>query len=313
MQAIGRCLTWFVLSLACVSACEKSKASSKPSAGRDAATPSAVATPSAAPAPSAPPGAAEPRAATRGAEAKPACRALAVTGVVTVDGVPLATAGLVDGAHWVELAAGSSVALRHTQTSREFKLLGPARALPCRDGSEQILLAEGQLVTSKNLGVRPGAEVLIATPEGVVRYGDAALDLELGAKGLRVRVKQGEAWVEPEERGKPRFDNPVRSGTEVRLPRTLPKAQALVDACQSAAETAEGSARRVLGSKAPGANESLGARAAAHMRERSKARMACAIAAAAAFSEGDPAIRQKLSGSVARADELWQSVPHAPR
>ena len=58
----------------------------------------------------------------------------------------------------------------------------------------------GATLTSANLGVRPGAEVLIATPLGAVRYGDAALDLSLDAQGLRVRVKQGEAWVEPEER-----------------------------------------------------------------------------------------------------------------
>jgi hypothetical protein len=309
MKGILQRLAWLVSSLACALACEKTEASGKSSAVSASAAPPAAAR------------ASGPRAVTRVAE-RAACRALAVTGLVTVDGVPLALASLLDGAHWIELAAGSSVALRHTQTSREFKLIGPGRALPCRDGSEQILLAAGQLSTSKNLGVRPGAEVLIATPEGVVRYGDAALDLEFGEKGLLVRVKQGEAWLEPEERGKPRFENPVRSGTEARLPRTSPKAESLVNACQRAAETAEGSARRVLGAldpKAPASaargapDESLGARAAAHMRERSKARTACAIAAAAAFSERDPAIRQRLSGSVARADELWQSVPHAPR
>ncbi len=170
------------------------------------------------------------------------------------------------------LSAGASVALRHSATSREFKLIGAAHALPCRDGSEQILLADGRLSTSANLGVRPGAEVLIATPEGVVHYGDAALDLSFGARGLRVRVKAGEAWVEPEERGKPHFQNPVRSGAEARLPSTLPKRQSLVDACESAAVSAQESARRVLDVEAAGASGSLGDRAAAHMRERSKAR-----------------------------------------
>jgi hypothetical protein len=310
MQSIGHRLAWFALSVACVSACEKSKASSKPGAANPSLAPSVA------------PTASQPKVMTQVAQAKPGCRALSVTGLATVDGVPLATAGLLDGMHWVELAAGASVALRHTQSSREFKLIGPGHALPCRDGSEQILLTDGQLSTSKNLGVRPGAEVLIATPEGVVHYGDAALDLEFGEQGLRLRVKQGEAWLEPEERGKPHFKNPVRGGAEARLPRTLPKAQSLVDACQTAAQSAEGSARRVLGGKDPGepvqgsrsaSDEPLGARAAAHMRERSKARMACAIAAAAAFTESDPAIRQRLSGAVAHADELWQSVPRTPR
>ncbi len=305
MASLGQRLAWLALSLASISACGKRDAASKSSPASAAATPSVSATPSAA--------ASEQNAAPHELQAKPACRALTVTGLATVDGAPLATAALLDGAHWVELAAGSSVALRHTQTSREFRLIGPGHALPCRDGLEQILLTDGQLSTSANLGVRPGAEVLIATPEGVVRYGDAALDLELGKNGLRLRVKQGEAWLEPEARGKPHFKNPVRSGAEARLAKTPLKAQSLVDACQSAAQTAEGSARRVLNSNGAGGSDSLGARAAAHMRERSKARMACASAAAAAFTESDPAIRQSLSAAVAHADELWQSVPRAPR
>ena len=291
-------LAWLALSVACV-ACGKRDAPSNTSAtsGSEAASP--------APAPSAP-------SAIAGVEeTKAGCRALTITGIATVDGSPLAASAVLDGEHWVELAAGSSVALRHTQTSREFRLIGPGHALPCRDGSEQILLADGQLSTSATLGVRPGAEVLIATPEGVVRYGDAALDLEFGSKGLRVRVKQGEAWVEPEERGNPRFKNPVRSGAEARISRSPAKPQALLDVCESAALAAEASARRVLHGEGAGGSDSLGARAAAHMRERAKARTACAIAAAATLGERDPAIRQRLSATVAHADALWQSVPRA--
>ncbi|MEI9949143.1 MAG: hypothetical protein WDO74_09215 [Pseudomonadota bacterium] len=311
MQVQRRHRAWFVLSLACICACGKRDAASKlstASASTAANVASAASVASAWAAASAAPVASEPMAVPPVAQAKPACRALAVTGLATVDGAPLASTALLDGAHWVELAAGASLALRHTRTSREFRLIGPGHALPCRDGLEQILLADGRLSTSANLGVRPGAEVLIATPEGVVHYGDAALDLEFGEKGLRVRVKQGEAWVEPEERGKPPFKNPVRSGTQASLPRTHSKAQSLVDACQGAAETAQASARRVLSGEGTG-SDSLGARAAAHMRERAKARAACAIAATAAFAASDPADRQSLSAAVVRADELWQRVP----
>jgi hypothetical protein len=299
-------LAWFALSILSV-ACGKRDVSSNAPASASAA-PSAAPRPapsesSVPTAPSAPPFA---------EQTKAACRALTVTGVASVEGTPLAASALLDGEHWVELAAGSSIALRHTRTSREFKLIGPGHVLPCRNGSEQILLADGQLSTSASLGVRPGAEVLIATPEGLVHYGDAALDVEFGSKGLRVRVKQGEAWVEPEERGKPRFKNPVQSGAEARLSRSPAKPQSLVDVCETAAQTADASARRVLQGEGAGGGDSLGARAAAHMRERSKARAACAIAAAATFNERDPAIRQRLSGSVAHADALWQSVPRAP-
>jgi hypothetical protein len=240
---------------------------------------------------------------------KPACRALLVTGVAAVEGAPITTGMLLDGQHWVDLSAGSSVALRHTVTSREFTLLGPARILPCRNGAEQLLLAKGRLSTAANLGVRPGAEVLIATPSGSIHYGDAALDVEFGSKGLRMRVKQGEASLEPAARGKPPFKNPVRSG-EARLPPQVVDAQALTQACQSAAQTARDSAEHVLGTGL-GAIATLGARAAAHMRNRSAARTACAIAAAALGADADSAETSTLSAAVAHADELWQSVPHA--
>ena len=295
MSLVGHRAAWLVLTLAC--ACGKRDLASRPSAASASAA-SSVAPP-----------AQEPKTAAALAEARPACRALAITGVATVDGVPLAPFALLDGTRWVELAAGASLALRHTATSREFKLIGPGHALPCRDGSEQILLADGQLSTSANLGVRPGAEVLIATPEGVVHYGDAALDLELGGKGLFVRIKQGEAWVEPLERSKAAFENPVRSGAEVRLPRTSTQASSLVNACERAAETARASAERVLARVAQAGSDSLGVRAAVHMRERSKARTACAIATAAAFGVSDPADRQRLTAAIAHAEELWQRVP----
>jgi hypothetical protein len=240
---------------------------------------------------------------------KPACRALLVTGVASVEGRPIDSGTLLDGEHWVDLSPGSSVALRHTVTSREFTLLGPARILPCRNGAEQLLLAKGRLSTAANLGVRPGAEVLIATPSGTIHYGDAALDVEFGSMGLRMRVKQGEASLEPAARGKPPFRNPVRSG-EARLPPQAVDARALTQACQSAAQTARDSAEHVLGTGFA-AIATLGARAAAHMRNRSAARTACAMAAAALGASTDPAETSTLSAAIAQADELWQSVPHA--
>ena len=242
--------------------------------------------------------------------AKPGCRAMGVTGRATVDGAPISVNALLDGEHWVELDAGATISLRHTQTTREFKLIGPASVLPCRAGSEQLLLAKGRLSTSANLGVRPGAEVLIATPQGIVRYGDAALDVECVDQGLRVRVKQGEAWVEPEAQGAPPFENPVRSG-EVRLAVRHTPARDLLAQCQAAAAVAARSAAQVLEPDA-GAS-SLGERAAAHMRDRGEARVACAIAAAAAFAapNSDAQERERSRAAVAQADKLWQSVPRA--
>jgi hypothetical protein len=288
-----------VLVIAGTAGCSKPGDVSKPSAS---ATSSALASPPLAPSaldPSLIP-------ATR-----PACRALLVSGRATVEGVVLAMGNVLDGEHWVELEAGASVSLRHTTSSREFQLIGPARVLPCRQGSEQVLLARGQMSTSANLGVRPGAEVLIATPEGTVRYGDAALDVEVGDQGLSVRVKQGEAFVEPPGRDKPRFKNPVHSGGEAHVaPRHAP-ASALLAACQAAARAAHDSAERVLAPASDADAGSLGQRASTQMRDRAKARIACAVAAAQVGMTRDDAERQSLSAAVAHADELWQSVPKA--
>ena len=285
-----------VLGFACATACSKSNPSHEALAS---AGPAVQASASASAKPSLP----------RAARVKAACRALVVSGVATIDGAQLAASAVVDGEHWLELESGASVALRHTLTSREFKLIGPARVLPCRGGAEQLLLVRGQLSTSATLGVRPGAEVLIATPAGTVRYGDAALDLQFGAEGLNVRVKQGEAWVEPESQGEPHFENPVRSGSECHLAAQPLTAPELVAACKGLAEAAAQSARGVIDSSAPGATATLGARAAAHVLLRARARASCAIAAVAAFATGDPAQKQELSASVARSEELWQSVP----
>ena len=287
-----------VLGLASAAACSKPTDTAKPSAS---AAPSATTSTSAAPPPSVP----------HAVQSKPGCRALDVVGRANAEGTPIIVGSLLDGEHWVTLEAGSSVALRHTLTSREFKLIGPGTILPCRNGAEQILVAVGQLSTSANLGVRPGAEVLIATPSGTVHYGDAALDLEFSAKGLRVRVKQGEAWLEPEARGKPKFKNPVHSGAEARLAADVPTAQALLAACQAAAQNAQESALRVLSPADPATVSSLGMRAAAQMRDRAAARTACAMAAAEVGATRDSAERQRLSESVVHADELWQSVPRS--
>jgi hypothetical protein len=246
-------------------------------------------------------------------QVKPGCRALAVVGKAAVDGAPIAVGTLLDGEHWVELEAGASVSLRHTLTSRELKLIGPGLVLPCRHGAEQVLLADGSLATSENLGVRPGAEVLIATPSGTIHYGDAALDVQYGAKGLRLRVKQGEAWLEPQDPSAPHPKNPVSSPKEAALPPSKLTAEGLADACQAVAERAEASARSMLAIGAPAQSapptQSLGERAAAQIRDRAAARAACSTAAAAAGRVTDPAARQSLWASIAHSDELWQSVP----
>jgi hypothetical protein len=291
-----------LLALAALCACSKQTDSGKPLASASA---NASLFASAAPNASALPAGSVPHL----PQVKPSCRALAVTGKATADGSPIGVGTLLDGEHWVELEAGSSVSLRHTLTTRELKLIGPGLVLPCWHGAEQVLLAEGKLSTSSNLGVRPGAEVLIATPVGTIHYGDAAIDVQFGQKGLRLRVKEGEAWLAPRDPAAPPVNNPLRSPQEAALPASKVTPSALADACKASAETAAGSARRVLGLGSVVQAGSLGTRAAAHMRDRAAARAACATAAAATGSVTDPAERQSLWVSIAHSDEVWQSVP----
>lgn len=238
------------------------------------------------------------------------CRALAVTGKASADGSPILVGTLLDGEHWVELEPGASVALRHALTSRELTLYGPGLVLPCRHGSEQFLLGAGRITTASNLGVRPGAEVLIATEAAIVHYGDAAIDVEQGPNGLRLRVRSGEAWLEPRGASAP-SRNPLQSPASAALPANRAPVSELVAACERAAQTAAESARQVLGSAGAPPSGSLGARAAAQMRDRTAARWACSMAAAAAGSVTDPAERQRLWASIAHSDELWQAVPRA--
>jgi hypothetical protein len=244
-------------------------------------------------------------------QVKPTCRALAVAGKASADGAPIAVGTLLDGEHWIELEAGASVSLRHSLTSRELKLIGPGLILPCWHGLEQVLLAQGKLSTFSGLGVRPGAEVLIASPAGTVHFGDAAIDVQFDRKGLRLRVKEGEAWLEPQDPSAMPAKNPLRSPKEVALPASKLGAAGLADACLAAAEAAAESARRVLQPSSAPQPGTIGARAAAQVRDRSAARAACATAAAATGSVADPAERQRLWAAIVHSDEVWQSVPHA--
>jgi hypothetical protein len=239
------------------------------------------------------------------------CRALAVKGQVTLGDAGVVTGSLLDGDRWLTLASGAALSIKHTQSGRELELVGPATAMVCRRGAEQVLLAAGQVRTSAGMGARPGAEVLIATPTGTIRYGDAGLDADVGPRSLRVNVKQGEVWLEPEALGSPPFSNPLHppKGHATLSARPL-DTKKLLESCETAAKRAEAGARAVVN---PGPDAGpLGERVSAHVKERAEARAACAVAAAATGLVSDPAERQSLWTAVTRWEGLWQSVPRTP-
>jgi hypothetical protein len=246
-----------------------------------------------------------------------ACRALSVTGKVHPLGSDqlLKSAGTLDGRTWLELDKGARMTLRHSRSGRELVVTGPGLVLACRDGEEQFLLAKGGIDTTMGPGARPGAEVLVATPLGTVRYGDASA--EIRATGRRVDILARAGMVTLEAASGAKLKGPARLVPKSKATITgNPAPEALVEACEELAKQAEGLARDVISGSGAGPDggpggKSLGERAAAHVTARQKARGACTTASAAAVLAPE-ADRAGLMRRVAAADQRWKAVPRPP-
>lgn len=264
---------------------------------------SASASAQAPPAQAASPGSAAPQTAT---PPPSPCRVLRVRGAARVrGGAELGEQSPLDGLHWIELEANSEVVVRHGSSAREFALLGPGEALACRAGLEQVLLTRGGFRSSRGTGVRPGAELWVATPFASLRYADASLELRVSSDGARVRVSQGRVHADPavQVRGAPKA--PLEGArSELRLHGSATPDSLLAE-CARSAEKSEQIARELLGSRERG----LGAKAAEQLTARRHARAACLIAESALGAEGtrDP----RLADQLARANQRWQSIPAA--
>jgi hypothetical protein len=292
-------LTAAALGLALVSAgCDKGSRTPAPSASASAL---ALVSPSASIAPLAsasPP----PRAAF--------CRALRVVGDARVGEAKLESGAELDGAEWVTLAKDASLTLKHTGSGREVALAGPALFRACRRGREQVLLTRGKVTAGIGMGARPGAEVLIATPVGGVRYAEADFSLLLDEQRLSLEVRAGQVELDAAQpSGKP-SKGPLHAKDKLVLPLGKPEPAALMARCQEAAEAAQASARRV-GDKA--AAEPLAERAQAHVRARQAARSACTVAAAATGLAADPEAQASLWAEAARWEGLWETIPRPVR
>jgi hypothetical protein len=240
------------------------------------------------------------------AATEPACRVLRLSGSARRGSEPLTANALLRGEEWLSLDDGTSLTLKHSTSGRELSLEGPARVRACQRGREQILLTRGKLHTTATTGARPGAEVLIATPAGAVRYADAELELDLSAKRLRLDVLVGRADFEPAGGGA----KSLGPKQKLNLPVVTPDAASSMQRCREAAEAAQNAARRV---GEHGSSESLGERAQAHVRARKAARSACTIAAAATGLAADPAEQARLWDEAARWEALWESFPKPVR
>jgi hypothetical protein len=242
------------------------------------------------------------------ASAVAGCRAILVQGDVRRGGAALSQSSMVDGRTWLELGAGANVVLKHPGSGREFALLGPARARACVEGDEQLIVASGTLRTTAGTGARPGAEVLVATPAGIVRYGDAELEGRIDSKRVVVEVRAGEVWLEPLLGS--RATGPAHLFGRGKSSLAAPKGasgETAAAACAEASKLAAELAVAVLDRAQ--AQTTLGERAAKQLRARQAARGTCRTALARLGAEPDSAQRQRLEKSIESSERLWQTVP----
>ena len=224
-------------------------------------------------------------------------------GGVTADGQPLADGAPLDAAGWVDVPEGGELAVKNGETSRELVFTGASHLLACEHGEERFLLTSGTVRTSTWAGARPGAEVSLATPWGLVRYGDAKLEVHV-EHGLSVSSETGDAWVAlPLGAG----EEKIPAGKRLQRRGGTVDVKSLVADCEKRAEDAEARARAVLAPSHGAAP--LGTRAAEHVRARQAARASCAIAAAALETAKSVADKDSFRRRVSYAEARWRSVP----
>jgi hypothetical protein len=228
------------------------------------------------------------------------CRVLEVkTPAPALAGTPLHGTLLHDFS-WFDLAKGVELTLKHSETLREFRLLGPGRFVACPAGEESVFVARGSVTTTAGPGSRAGAEVTLATPFGVVEYPDAELRLDVADAGLTLAVQQGAATLV--ENAKPGARAPA--ARTVRAPSGHAQIHgrlddsALVARCKDAQERIASK----TAAPAPSALADRGRWAVARMQERKAARLACASARAAIGRLEEPERTQtddQLTGRIA--------------
>lgn len=259
----------------------------------------------------------------------PQCRLMAVTGAVKL-GDTLATKGeLTTGDKWLELAKGDRVDMQHTASARQWSIMGPARLRACPRGEEDVWLAYGELKSGSGSGMRPGAQVRVATPQGSVWWGDTKLTLKVTPDATEVDVETGNALLAPAPGAKLKGKAEVRAkqhGTLTGPKSSEKRTEALVKACEESALEAAKLAQEVLAPNAPSppapsgsadnraTRGNLGARARDHAESRGKARKVCAEAwASVGGHDAKGGALSTLEGRLEAADSKWREVPMPAR
>lgn len=201
----------------------------------------------------------------------------------------------------IELEAGSQLHFKHTSSGREWTVRGPARLVPCVEGEEEIILALGSLRAELGAGVRPGAEVLVGTPFGSVRYAHAQADVVVSDRALELTASAGELWL---ERAEPAPELRVSGSIREKQAERLRPATA-VETCARAAAESEARAESLLVAGESG----LGQRAASHVRARKLARSRCASATATVLQLADPSEQAAKLRELDGYRRRWRRVP----
>jgi hypothetical protein len=217
----------------------------------------------------------------------------------------------------VKLVQEATLTVQSTTSGREIELRGPGLAEICPDGNEEVYLSWGNLRGFMGPGVRPGADVWIATPLGVVRFNDANVEVDVAspaATRITVRVSAGRAVFVPFLVGDARDGGQGNSG-EVTIAAGVPFsrerpagsvsrwAKALAASCARHADQVAQSARAMLESDAG----SLGEQAATHVQARRLARGLCAATRAAAALD-EAGVERPFFADLERADEKWKGL-----
>jgi hypothetical protein len=246
--------------------------------------------------------------------AEPRCRAITISGDVEADHHKLMQNSDVSGERWLEIKEGARLVVKHAGNGREYSFTGPARVVPCRRGEEQVLIDHGTFESASGPGARPGAELLLATPLGSVRYADATTRIVVEPTKVKIDLSTGSAAVLPATDARRTGPETVRGpkGTATLSASRAPRPEVLVEACSRAAEVAEQGARAVL-DRGPSDAGTLGQRAAAQARARAQARMACAVAFAAAGLVEIAADRQAMTRRLRELESRWLAVPGPAR
>jgi hypothetical protein len=223
----------------------------------------------------------------------------------------------------VEVADGAELTLR-TAMYREITLVGPATAVVCLGGEDGILLPRGKMSAAPGTGVRPGVDVWVATPLGVVRYTDARIEIEVGTDGARLlaATSSGQAAylpavdtrVDPGPRAAQAnlfADVPMKVGTPLvvmRPPGPIPRYVAeLVRACELESTATANALERLSDADAG----ELGERASRHVQARRRARAACESARAALYL-GPGTLDATLGARLDAADEKRNRLTPLP-